>query len=157
MRRGLLSMLAGAAFLLVASAGPLAAQTSSSGAENAPDTVRLDGSRLGVVTFSHAAHAELSGCDACHHESRPEHPLQTRYQPCGDCHTDPVEAPMVTPLGEIFHTARAKSGICVDCHVEQEAAGVQVPTQCRDCHVRESAGRDDSDAIPALAWWYLRR
>ena len=91
---------------------------------------------MGAVKYPHAAHAKLAGgrCELCHHASRPEKPLATRYQKCQDCHTTVATAPMKTKAQAAFHDPMAKKGICIDCHVKENAAGKKAPAKCLDCH-----------------------
>jgi uncharacterized Ntn-hydrolase superfamily protein len=105
--------------------------------------VILKGNPMGAVKYPHAAHARLvgSGCDLCHHASKPEQPLGSRYQKCQDCHTKVATAPMKTRAQAAFHDPIAKRGICVDCHLRENAAGKKTPAKCLDCHKKENAGR----------------
>lgn len=106
----------------------------------APTTVTLDNLKpaMGPVTFPHAIHSKLPGtpCTTCHHASKPEkpYPAKVTHEACGDCHTKPAVAPMKTV--NPFHVAMAKSGLCIDCHKKEAAAGKKVPTKCTDCHKR---------------------
>ena len=122
-----------AALLLAGAPDGLAAQEVAP-----PDTVVLSGAPLGDVTFSHAAHATMTECVACHHESRPEMPLESEYQPCSACHTKSPTPPMTTSIRDAYHDARAQSGICVDCHTEETTSSeATVPVRCTECHVRK--------------------
>jgi len=96
---------------------------------------------MGAVRFSHAAHARLGGggCDLCHHPSKPEKPLKSRYQKCQDCHAKVAAAPMKTKAQAAFHDPVAKKGTCIDCHVKENAAGKKAPVTCLDCHRKDSA------------------
>lgn len=105
-----------------------------------PDTVVFNTSR-GTVTFLHAKHAEASECSSCHHESRPEKPLETERQKCRDCHTEEPVAPMATSLRNAMHDTEAREGTCFTCHKAEAAKGVTVPTRCADCHVRVQSQR----------------
>ena len=98
---------------------------------------------MGGVKFPHAAHAKLVGsaCDLCHHASKSEKPLATRYQACQDCHTKVATGPMKTKAQAAFHDPLAKKGLCVDCHVKENAAGKKAPVTCLTCHKKENAGR----------------
>jgi hypothetical protein len=100
-----------------------------------PDTVRYTPAR-GAVTFTHAKHAKLSECSACHHESRPERPYTTPHQVCGACHLEQPTGPVKTSLHDAFHNTSAATGVCYDCHNKEAAAGKTVPTACNDCHKR---------------------
>jgi hypothetical protein len=108
----------------------------------APGTVVLSSLKppLGAVKFPHAMHAKLPGtpCTTCHHASKPEkpYPAKVAHEACGDCHTKPAVAPMTTV--NPFHTAMYKSGLCVDCHKKEAAAGKKPPTKCMECHKKEN-------------------
>lgn len=117
-------------------AHPLAAQTVDPAG---PDTVVYTSSR-GVVTFLHKKHAEQSECSACHHESRPEKPLESEQQKCGDCHTESPAAPIKTSLRNAYHDTEAREGTCYTCHKAKAAEGATAPTRCVDCHVRAATG-----------------
>lgn len=118
---------------------PAAAQESLPETETAenPDTVIFTRARPGPVYFPHLDHAERVPCVACHHEARADLEPEREYQPCGDCHTEAPEPPVMTPISEIFHVRRAASGLCVDCHRASEVIpDMEPPGGCRDCHVR---------------------
>jgi hypothetical protein len=106
----------------------------------APDTVILKGNPMGGVKFPHAQHAKMAGtpCTTCHHASKTEKPYAAKvtHEACGDCHTKPAVAPMKTV--NPFHVAMAKGGLCIDCHVKQDAAGKKAPTKCTECHKKEN-------------------
>ena len=105
-------------------------------APKAPDTLAMPAAN-GDVTLSHKAHTASYGakCDSCHHASKPDKPLKTAHQKCGDCHTKAVTAPMKTKLQAAFHDPMAKKGTCIDCHVQAAAKGnTKVPGKCKDCH-----------------------
>ncbi len=108
----------------------------------APGTVVLKGSPMGGVKFDHAKHSKLEGvkCDTCHHPSKPEKPYAAKvtHQACQDCHTKAATAPMKTNSQGAFHAAMAKGGLCVDCHVKQNAAGKKAPVKCPECHKKEN-------------------
>lgn len=100
----------------------------------APDTLVMEGPTAGPVTFPHKAHEERAECIACHHASRPELPGTTEYAACHSCHTETVEAPLVTNRRDAFHDRRARQGLCVDCHTTEAAAGTVTPARCTSCH-----------------------
>ena len=103
----------------------------------APDTVVMEGSPVGTVTFSHAEHQTMTDCVTCHHESKPEMPLESRYQPCGECHLDEPQAPMETSRRDAFHDRRGQTGLCITCHKEESSKdGTDAPVQCNACHIR---------------------
>jgi hypothetical protein len=107
----------------------------------APDTIILTGNPMGGVKLEHKLHSTEYGggdCETCHHESKPEKPLTHPQQKCSDCHTRTPEAPMTTKVQAAFHNPVAKEGICIDCHLEQNEAGMAAPTTCTGCHKREN-------------------
>jgi len=106
--------------------------------ESGPDIIVLTGSSLGGVKFTHGAHQAMTDCASCHHESRPEKPLESEFQPCTACHTKPATPPMTTSIRDAFHNPTAKAGSCVDCHVKEAAAGKAAPTKCTGCHKKEN-------------------
>ena len=146
MQRAFRVLVAVAALGAVGAFSPLAAQ-------EGPETVTLDASRTGVVTFPHWAHQEGTECSDCHHPAPEGVTMEAEQQACRDCHTDAPEAPVMTPRSEIFHADRAASGLCVDCHVTAAEGGAEVPQRCRDCHVRGDQDRQ----LPALLAWFKNR
>lgn len=129
MRRALVSI---AAAIVVTFGISAAAQAQ----EKAPGVVILKGNPMGGVKFDHAAHqkAAANKCETCHHASKPQKPMKAAHQNCQDCHTKTATAPMKTTTKLAFHDAMAKKGICIDCHVKQNAAGKKAPTKCTECH-----------------------
>jgi Class III cytochrome C family len=106
-------------------------------AEDVPKTVVLKGSPLGPVTMNHEMHiSKKIPCETCHHASKPEKPMKSAHEACEDCHTKVAQAPMTTKLQAAFHDPMAKKGLCIDCHVKEDAAGAKAPTKCTDCHKR---------------------
>jgi len=103
-----------------------------------PDSVIYTG--RGRLVFYHLKHTERAECSSCHHESKPEKPLASPRQKCGDCHTDPPGEGMKTTLRFAMHNTEERAGICYDCHKTEAEKGTQVPTRCADCHVREGSG-----------------
>jgi len=87
--------------------------------------------KLGVVTFAHEMHADLSitECTTCHHKSQP---TDTVIKPCHECHdhksTEPPKAKTV------FHNR------CTGCH-EYTVAGGQnagpLKKKCKLCHIKQ--------------------
>ncbi len=104
-------------------------------ADQAKDVYKLPATP-GTVTFNHKAHAvdRKIACTTCHHASKPEKPSKSAQEACGDCHTKPATAPVKTSLQAAFHNPTAKSGLCIDCHVKENAAGKKAPTKCMECH-----------------------
>ncbi len=106
-----------------------------------PGVVILKGSPLGGVKFDHAKHAKLVGdkCETCHHASKSEKPAKAKQEKCQGCHEKTATAPMKTKAQAAFHDAMAKKGICVDCHIKENAAGKKTPvTPCTNCHKKEN-------------------
>jgi hypothetical protein len=109
----------------------------------APTTVVINTLKapMGGVKFPHAVHSKMAGtpCTTCHHASKAEkaYAAKVTHEACGDCHTKPAVAPMKTV--NPFHVAMAKSGLCIDCHVKQNAAGKKAPTKCGECHKKDNA------------------
>ncbi len=94
----------------------------------------------GGVKFDHAAHQKVQGatCTTCHHASKPQKPMKAAQENCGDCHKSKAEPPVTTKLQAAFHNPMAKQGICIDCHVKQNAAGKKAPVTCTGCHKKEN-------------------
>ena len=89
--------------------------------------------KIGVVTFAHQKHADLSitQCITCHHEIKP---TDTIVQPCHDCHKHKAKAkegPAKTKVA--FHKR------CTGCH-EYTVAGGQhagpLKKKCKLCHIK---------------------
>lgn len=104
-----------------------------------PDTVVFTPER-GKVVFAHRKHGEMAECTACHHESKPEKPLEGPRQKCSACHTAEPVAPMKTTLEFAIHDTDNETGTCFDCHNKEAEAGKEVPSRCRSCHQREGGG-----------------
>ena len=94
--------------------------------------VILFDTKLGIVTFAHQKHAELSitECTLCHHKIQPE---DTAVKPCHDCHKHDAKTKDVLKTSKAFHTR------CIGCH-EYTAAGGQnagpLKKKCKLCHVK---------------------
>jgi Class III cytochrome C family len=106
----------------------------------APDTIILKGNPMGGVKFPHAVHSKMPGtpCTTCHHASKPEKPMKAAEEACQDCHTKVATPPMKTTIQMAFHKPMAKGGLCIDCHVKENAAGKKAPTMCPQCHKKEN-------------------
>ena len=102
--------------------------------------------RIGVITFAHKKHADLSitKCTTCHHDLIPEGasptytaPANTRVKPCHECHL----YKSVTP-------AKAKTAFhnrCTGCHEYTAAGGHKagpLKDKCKLCHVRSEEDDD---------------
>jgi hypothetical protein len=87
--------------------------------------------KLGVVTFNHQKHADLSftECITCHHTFQGE-PGET-VKPCHECHDkDSADAPAAK---KAFHTR------CIGCHeytASQGDTAGPVKKKCKLCHVK---------------------
>lgn len=105
-------------------------------ATDAPNQVILKGNPMGGVKFMHSMHAKDRAikCDTCHHAAKPEKKATSATESCADCHAKTATAPMKTTYKLAFHDAMAKKGVCVDCHLAQNAKGKKAPTKCTDCH-----------------------
>ena len=81
---------------------------------NGPAEVKYS-SKMGAVTFNHAAHQELSDCVTCHHTGD--------YVQCKSCH------------GVDQNTLKAKNAYhkqCKNCHKKMKKG----PTKCKECHIK---------------------
>jgi len=93
-------------------------------------TIQFD-TKLGVVTFMHQNHADLSSteCTTCHHTF--EGAAGESIIPCHDCHKKKrAESPAAKTA---FHTR------CVGCHEYTAEKGEQagpVKKKCKLCHVK---------------------
>lgn len=121
-------------------AKPPAAKTDTDTAK-APDTIILKGAPMGGVKFMHTAHSKDRGikCETCHHAAKPDSPTGVNLQRCTDCHTAVAKAPMKTKRQAAFHNPTAKAGICIDCHLAENAKGKKAPNKCAECHQKANA------------------
>lgn len=93
------------------------------------EVIQFD-TRLGVVTFAHKMHADLSitQCTTCHHKSEPTDAVM---KPCHECHQhDSTEPPKAST---VFHTR------CTGCHEYTVAGGQQagpLKKKCKLCHIK---------------------
>ena len=131
----LLAVILGLALLFAVSA-PAFAQ-----AKTPQDVIILKGNPMGGVKFMHTTHAKDRSikCDTCHHPSKSEKPSKAATEACSDCHTKAAAAPMKTTYKLAFHDAMAKKGVCIDCHVAENAKGKKAPTKCTECHQKANA------------------
>ncbi len=97
-----------------------------------PDKVVIQfDTKLGVVTFLHQKHADLSftECTTCHHTFKGE--AGETVKPCHACHTDKsADAPAAK---KAFHTR------CTGCHeytVSQGDTAGPLKKKCKLCHVK---------------------
>lgn len=86
--------------------------------------------KIGVVTFLHQMHANLSitECTTCHHKLQPE---DTAVTPCHECHKKDSKKPPKAKT--VFHTR------CTGCHqytVEDGGTAGPVRKKCKLCHVK---------------------
>lgn len=83
-------------------------------ADNGPETVTLEGGKMGQITFPHTAHqAKVEDCTTCHHKG-------VDAGKCTSCHGVDAAAPKAK---DAFHKQ------CKGCHKEMGG-----PTSCKDCH-----------------------
>lgn len=86
--------------------------------------------RLGIVTFAHKKHADLSitECTTCHHDLLP---ADASVKPCHECHQHKSKEPSKAKTA--FHNR------CTGCH-EYTVAGGQnagpLKKKCKLCHVK---------------------
>ena len=90
--------------------------------------------KIGVVTFAHQKHADLSitQCITCHHEILP---TDTVVKPCHECHQHKSTKSAEAPKTKIaFHNR------CTGCH-EYTVAGGQnagpLKKKCKLCHIKQ--------------------
>ncbi|MGQ9916232.1 MAG: cytochrome c3 family protein, partial [Bryobacteraceae bacterium] len=116
------------------------AQNPKANAPKAPELIVMKDAALGSVAFPHKAHEGMPGvqCEICHHASKPEKPETRPNQACRDCHTKPPAAGMKTSRQAAFHNSTAQSGVCVNCHKRELAAGKKPPLKCAECHRKEA-------------------
>jgi hypothetical protein len=104
----------------------------------APEIIILTGNPMGGVAFRHRLHTQIREiqCSVCHHESRPQKPATSPYQPCRTCHTQTVSPPMDTFTQAAFHTPDASAGLCISCHKKEDAEHKHklAPVTCQECH-----------------------
>jgi hypothetical protein len=115
---------------------------SMAAADKAPqDTYILKGNPMGGVKFMHSAHVKdrSLNCETCHHASKPEKAAASKTQACSECHGKTAAPPMKTTYKLAFHDATAKKGVCVDCHLAENAKGKKAPTKCTECHQKANA------------------
>jgi len=95
---------------------------------------------IGAVKFDHTSHLKVAAkCVVCHHPSKALKPLKSAQEACTDCHTKPPTPPVTTGLPAAFHNSAATSGLCIDCHKQQNASGKAAPVKCAECHQRDVA------------------
>ena len=96
------------------------------------EVIRFD-TKLGVVTFNHRMHAELSftQCTSCHHTYKAE--AGGPIKPCHACHGHQAEGTDAPVAKTAFHTR------CTGCHeytVAQGDAAGPLKKKCKLCHVK---------------------
>ena len=87
--------------------------------------------KLGIVTFAHKKHADLSmtQCATCHHESQP---VDNEIKPCHECHQHKKTE---LPKAKIAFHKR-----CTGCHEYTVAGGQQagpLKKKCKLCHIKQ--------------------
>ena len=81
-----------------------------------PETVKYE-SKMGTVTFNHAAHAtQINDCGICHHTDE--------KVACGTCH--------LAKTGDAPKAKDAYHKQCKGCHKAEKAG----PTKCKACHIK---------------------
>ena len=130
-----ITVLAAVALACASASAPQAAAQAKAQAQ-AKDTYILTGAPMGGVKFQHTLHTKDRNikCEVCHHASKPEKASTSPQQACTDCHTKTATAPMKTKLQAAFHNPLAKAGLCIDCHLKENAAGKKAPVKCTECH-----------------------
>lgn len=118
--------------------GATPAGTGPPTADPAPEIIILTGNPMGGVAFRHRLHTQIREiqCSTCHHESRPQRPATSAYQPCQTCHTESATPPMVTKTQAAFHNPDASAGLCISCHQREDAEHKHklAPVTCQACH-----------------------
>ena len=106
-----------------------------------PDVVILKGAPMGGVRLAHKLHSEDRhiNCGVCHHPSKAEKPQTIPQQACATCHLRSAVPPMKTKLQAAFHNPSASSGLCIDCHKQENAKERAAPLKCLQCHKKENA------------------
>lgn len=93
------------------------------------EVIKFD-TKLGIVTFAHKKHADLSitECSTCHHDLELN---DTVVKPCHECHQHKSKEPAKAKTA--FHNR------CTGCH-EYTVAGGQnagpLKKKCKLCHVK---------------------
>ncbi len=87
--------------------------------------------KIGVVTFAHRMHADLSitQCTTCHHKHEP---ADTVMKPCHECHQHKSKVPPKAKTA--FHNR------CTGCHEYTVAGGHSagpLKKKCKLCHIKE--------------------
>jgi hypothetical protein len=108
----------------------------------APEIIILSGNPMGSVKFRHILHTDVREipCLTCHHPSKPQKPSISATQACESCHTHVALLPMATSMQGAFHNPTATSGLCIDCHLRENAAHKHklAPTKCVECHSKSN-------------------
>jgi hypothetical protein len=95
--------------------------------DDVPETITLKGKKKAAVEFPHKAHIDAGyTCKSCHHTL--ENDTDTPEKGCSACHTADSDV----------NAMKAFHGNCVDCHkTEKKENKAEVPTKCKECHVKE--------------------
>jgi hypothetical protein len=103
-----------------------------------PEIIILKGNPSGSVKFRHRLHTDVREipCLTCHHASKPQKPATDPHQPCTSCHVSVAVKPMHTNIEAAFHNDDAMAGLCISCHLRENAAHKHklAPTKCLQCH-----------------------
>lgn len=99
--------------------------------KKAPESMmlKLEGSKLPPVPFSHPVHTEKAktDCVVCHHKDKdPKQPGG-----CMPCHDLKEIKNGAVPIKDAYHKN------CITCHKEASAKGANAPTKCNDCHKKQ--------------------
>jgi len=87
-------------------------------ADNGPAEIKLEGGKMGAITFPHAAHqGKVDDCTKCHHKG-----VEGDKLACSSCHGVDAAAPKAK---DAFHDQ------CKGCHKDMGG-----PTKCKECHVK---------------------
>lgn len=89
-------------------------------------TLKLEGAKLGPVTFSHITHTEKAkiDCATCHHKDK----NAKEPDKCEACHLLKEIKEKAPPAKDAYHKQ------CQTCHKENVAKGGVAPVKCNDCH-----------------------
>jgi len=98
----------------------------------AEKTVIQFDTRMGVITFAHQKHADLSitQCTTCHHTYKP---TDTSLKPCHECH--------LHKKSDVLKVMKALHTRCIGCHEYTTAAGQHagpLKRKCKLCHIKKN-------------------
>jgi len=92
--------------------------------------------KMGVITFAHQKHANLSitRCSTCHHTLKPS---DISIKPCHECHLHKKSD--VPKARKALHTR------CIGCHEYTTAAGQHagpLKKKCKLCHIKNKKQKE---------------